>query len=596
MSGFIGVVNAAGAPVDPALIAALTKRLAFRRPDGLATHTEGPAGFGLALFQTAGTRRQSCSIPKWNESTWIVADARLDGRSGLINKFDPQDRDALRSVSDPELILHCYRRWGDDCLTRLAGDFAFAIWDGPRQRLLCARDQFGVKPFFFSGDGRALIFSNTLECVRAHPGVCSALNELGLADFLLFGYIKEASATAFKAIKRLPAGHALVFEAGDLKVRRYWMLQWAEPVRHRKSSECVEGFLEVLQQAVADRVSLPQTGVLMSGGLDSTSIAALSRTTSTQVKAFSVVYDHLIPDEERRYAGEAASYLRVPIEYLAADDYELFQDAENANGWAPEPADEPLAAVFAAHMGQVRNFSRVALSGQGGDALFSTPAGLGVEMLRRGDMRRLWGGAWQYLRLRRRIPPLGFRGSMKRQFGGRAGSVSPEYPPWLNPDFESRLGLRERWQVHQSESRMPRAAPEVVVDPFWSFLFEGYDPGFTRIPVEVRHPFFDLRVVRFCMALDPVPWWIDKTLLRVAMEGLLPRSIRFRPKAPVAVDPVTVRLGKSTRANSWEASALLDQFICPDRVGKLTGEDGWQPWKLRPLALNLWLKSTLRRA
>jgi asparagine synthase (glutamine-hydrolysing) len=588
MSGFIGIVSAAGPPVDPALLIALSKSLVFRGPDGLSTHFDDMAGFGLSLLQNKSGYPQKNSIPKLDEHTWIVSDARLDSRTEVIARFEPDEQRPLNTASDPELILHCYRRWGDSCLAGLTGDFSFALWDGTRKRLLCARDPLGVKPFFFTLTSGGFICSNTLECVRAHPDVSGSLDDLALADFLLFGAMQDPSATAFAAIKRLPPGHSLVYEKGDLQIRRYWQPDWGEPLKYRHPNDTVEHFREVLQQAVADRVTSPQTAVLMSGGLDSTAVAATARGTQSHIKAFTVVYDRLIPDEERYYSGEAAAFLGVPVEYLAADNYKLYEDAEDLERPTPEPVDAPLAGIFFDHLRQVRNFSNVALSGQGGDAIFAIPAGLGIQMLGGRQLRQLTWGAWHYLRLRRRIPPLGFRGSLKRVFSGPARPVPSDYPAWLNPELESRLGLRERWLLHQKQGE-PQAAPGVLLNPFWPALFEGYDPGVTGIPVEVRHPLLDLRLVRLCMSLSPVPWWIDKTLLRVAMQGRLPASICFRPKAPVVVDPVAARLPGSGWLNTWEPSRRLHEFVIRDRIPSLCANDVAQSWNLRPLALNRWL-------
>src|SRR5438034_5420 len=121
MSGFIGIVNAPGRPVDPTLLTALSTSLAFRGPDGVDTHTDGPVGFGHALLQTNDARPREHSIAKLGAETWLIADARLDGRAELIARFDPNERLALNVASDAALILHCYRRWGDDCLAFLTG-------------------------------------------------------------------------------------------------------------------------------------------------------------------------------------------------------------------------------------------------------------------------------------------------------------------------------------------------------------------------------------------------------------------------------------------------------------------------------------------
>ena len=147
--------------------------------------------------------QQPCSL---DGRVWIVADARVDGQSELCQKLRSAGHDCRQSTNDAELILLAYRAWGDDCVRHLLGDFAFAIWDGPRQRLFCARDHFGVKPFYYARAGNCVVFSNTLSCVREHPAVSDEPNDLTIADFLLFGINQDETTTAYAGIRRLAAG------------------------------------------------------------------------------------------------------------------------------------------------------------------------------------------------------------------------------------------------------------------------------------------------------------------------------------------------------------------------------------------------------
>ena len=130
-------------------------------------------------------------------------------------------------ANDAELILHAYHAWGDDCVNHLIGDFAFAIWDGRERRVFCARDHFGVKPFYYAQRRHFFVFSNTLTCVRLHPSVPDDLNDLAIADFLLFGVNRDASTTAFEGIARLPAAGALTLSATGARRSRYWALSYS---------------------------------------------------------------------------------------------------------------------------------------------------------------------------------------------------------------------------------------------------------------------------------------------------------------------------------------------------------------------------------
>ena len=129
-------------------------------------------------------------------------------------------RRALLPASDAELILEAYRAWGDECVAHLLGDFAFATWDAARRRLFCARDHFGVRPFYYARAGEPLVFGSSLDELRRRPGVSGRLHEPAIADFLLFGYNQDPEATTFADIRSLAPGHSLVYEDGKVRTRR----------------------------------------------------------------------------------------------------------------------------------------------------------------------------------------------------------------------------------------------------------------------------------------------------------------------------------------------------------------------------------------
>ena len=174
----------------------------------------------------------------------------------------------------PQLILLPTKLWGENCLDHLIGDFTFAIWDS------CAAASFVRATRWASSRSstrisvRLLVFSNTLDCVRRHPAVSDRLNDLSIADFLLFDIIQDLSATAFADIHRLPPAHALLCEQQHVSVRRYWQPSAAAPVHYQRPDEYVEHFNELLDTAVADRLRSESACIFMSGGLDSPTVAA----------------------------------------------------------------------------------------------------------------------------------------------------------------------------------------------------------------------------------------------------------------------------------------------------------------------------------
>src|ERR1041385_7702205 len=269
------------------------------------------------------------------------------------------------SASD---YLDAYEKWGEDCVNHLFGDFAFAIWDERKQRYFCARDHFGVKPFYYTFIDNEFAFSSSLNELR--PRVSNTLNEISGGDYLLFGVNQDLSTTIFKDIHRLPPGHTLTAANGSLRIERYWTPEPSAEVRFRDTRSYVERFSELLAQAVRERVTTDRVAISMSGGLDSTSLAAIARHQNKDVHAFAVVYDSLIPDDERHYSTLAAEHLGIPITHVSADRYDLFDGDLDQ----PEPFQiSPLTGQFNELLRLSADFSPIMLTGYDGDAFINVP-------------------------------------------------------------------------------------------------------------------------------------------------------------------------------------------------------------------------------
>jgi asparagine synthase (glutamine-hydrolysing) len=234
----------------------------------------------------------------------------------------------------------------------------------------------------------------------------------------------------------------------------------------------------------------------------------------------------------------------------------------------------------------------VALSGVGGDSLLLSSPNFALNLLKTGKLSQLVRGLGQFVRLRRRVPPVGFRAAILRPFG-LPRQEKPEFPLWLNPDLVRDLDLYERWRQIQEPQYLdvPTDRPEAfrsLTDLRWSRIFETYDAGFTKIPVDVRHPLFDVRLINYCMRVPPIPWFVDKTLARVALRNRLPDEVRLRPKA-FGADAVAVRLPASPWVDSWKPAPELSQFVVRSRVPILAAAGAaWDPHH-RPFLLNQWL-------
>lgn len=603
LSGFVCILHGDSAPIERALLQSLTDFLSFRGPDGQDSWLDHSVGMGHALLRTTYESKNEKQPLDLEERYWIVADARLDAREELIAELLHEDAAHL-SAPDCELILQAYAAWGEACIDHLRGDFSFAIWDKAHKKLFCARDHFGIKPFYYANVGSLLVLSNTLNCIRRHPAISGRLNDLAIADFLLFDMIREPGATSFADIQRLPPAHTLVWEGGRISVRRYWTLPMSEPLHYKKPGECVEQFRELLDRAVGDRLRADSVGVLMSGGLDSPTIAASAKRklshngTGGELRAYTDVFERLIPDEEWRYATLVGETLQIPIEFHTGDALGLWKDPIQRDFAWPEPVHSPASDGGLCQLRKVAVQNRVALTGFGGDPALSCFLSVHFsQLLKSRQIGQAVADAVRYLMAPGRFSRLYLRTRWRIWFGDKGQAL--QYPGWLKLDMERRLDLRERWESHAGgparNGSSRSTAYEAITDPMWADLFEGYDPGVTGVPVEVRHPFFDLRLVNFLLALPALPWCSDKELLRETARGILPDAVRLRRKSPLLADPLValVQHKESAWVDSFVPVPELGRYVVRERVPKVFGEkDAWTAWiHLRPLSLNFWLRS-----
>jgi asparagine synthase (glutamine-hydrolysing) len=425
------------------------------------------------------------------------------------------------------------------------------------------------------------------------------LSDAAIADFLLFGQPVDNAATCFTDIGRVPPAHVLTISGdGRHEMVPYWRLEAPVPVHHRDGRDYVDQFHDTLRRAVLDRVTEPSVAVLMSGGLDSSSVAALAAglVGAPRCEAVTAVYERAFHDDERTFSRAAAAHIGIANTHVPVDGCPLFAGWDADFGPA-EPTTEPLTAIMQELLGVAARRSTVVLGGEGGDPILLP--GAVSRQVGRMPFRQLVhdvGAAWR----RGLWPPLGVKSRILRRVGRR----QPRPPEWVSArlvraaDTDARWSAYHRTHVPGCEARAEALA--ALRHPIWPALFESRDPAATGLPAELRYPFFDQRVVSLGLALPSYPWCLDKSIVRDAMIGHLPDTILRRPKTPLGGNPIDFRQWPADRLAAEVASAEgLAEFV---DVAAFRRDIMLEPsWSARPGVLEIaclarWLNLQTRRA
>jgi asparagine synthase (glutamine-hydrolysing) len=589
MSGIVGLWRLEGQPVARTELVRMAESLAHRGPDGGGAWNDGCVGLAHQMLRTTPESFREClPLASATGDLVLTADARIDNREELIAGLGLPDRPS-EEISDGGLILGAYEKWGEDCPEKLLGDFAFAIWDGRRRTLFCARDHVGVKPFYYYGSPRVFAFASEIKALLSLGAVPRQLNEVRVADHLV-GSFADRTITFYRDIFRLPAAHSMTVTAGAIRIRPYWSLDPSREFRLRSDQEYAEAFREIFMSAVRCRLrSAFPAGSLLSGGLDSSSIVCAARALmggrKTSLHTFSAIFPDL-PEadlrriDERKFVQAVLAKGGLAPHYVRADRLSPLADLDRVLWHQDEAVLAPNLYLHWALYGAARQHGvRVLLDGIDGDTTVSHGLEYLADLAGTGRWKMLVTEATalsanspsSFFSPRRILWEYGFKPLVPEavaqlwRFARRP--TRAHWAAWavINPTFARRVGMAERARALRGNGS---AGGRLSRQVHWHGLTSGLIPAALEMAdrasaafsLEARYPFFDRRLMEFCLALpadQKLSGGWTRVTMRRAMADILPEAVRWRAGKATLAPNFCRRLLEADRP-------LLDDVILKD--------------------------------
>jgi asparagine synthase (glutamine-hydrolysing) len=544
-------------------------------------------------------------------------------------------------ITDSELILSAYEKWGEGCVEHLIGDFAFCIWDSRTRSLFCARDPLGVKHFYYrhSPNG-AFAFASEIKGLLALPFVPRRLNDLSIAYHLLPIY-EDRTLTFYEGISRLPSTHTLLFDQNGIHLRRSWCPDLSKELRLKSNEEYAEAFREIFTESVRCRLrSAFPIGSMLSGGLDSSSITCtagdlLKRQGNQSLHTFSAIWPSIAPVspkiDERAFMEAVIDMGGFVPHYIHADDISPLIDWKKIYWHEDQTLSAPnMYMDWEIFKSAHQCGARVLLGGTDGDTVVS----YGYQDLAAFAKSGRWLTLWRESRaLSRNMPKrvhnlktlvwgMGFKPivpeSVKKGWrlvrnkptvrDSNLPAFSRKRP--LNLEFTKRIQLEERLAAllgPDSAQSSRECQWNDIASGDWSYILECFEKASAAHSIEVRYPFFDRRLVEFCLSLPAgqrLQGGYTRSILRRAMQGVLPPKIQWRTDKGNLSAGVCLKLLEFERA-TLDQLIMQDSATIQDYIDITTLREIYDRYKTNPLAcqeeafslmliasLSLWLQST----
>lgn len=596
MSGITGIYHLNQLPVKIEDLRQTVDAMSHRGPDGINAWCKRAVGLGHCMLRTTPESMHE-KLPLVKGSLAITADARIDNRDELADELELFDR-PLEKISDSEFILSAYEKWGGNCPEHLLGDFAFAIWDEEKQQLFCARDHFGVKPFFYHyRSNQSFSLASEIKGLLCLSWIPCRLNETRVADYLSL-MLEDQEITTFQEIVRLPPATKMWVDTDSIRSETYWSLDPTYELNLDSDEAYASAFREIFTESVRCRLrSAFPVGSQLSGGLDSSSVTCVARkvldeTTKEVLHTFSNIFDTIKTCDEQFYINKVLEQGDCYIpHYIHADTFGPLTDIEEIWKYEDEPVLGP-SHYYIWRLNQAASDAKVkvVLDGFDGDttvchgvqrlselaaqqkwvefaesaeiagknynvspkALFFyyglpqlrslARSGRLIAFAKAADcIHRRFSYSRRSLYLHQGIKPLlaRFLDTFHRKDKKQSSSLAT-IDELVDSQLAERVGLQARIEKYASDQSPPTSVRQAhwqsIVGGVLSLNLELVDRYAAAFGLETRHPFLDRRLVEFCLALPS-----DQKF-----DGGFGRVIMRRGLQSILPETIRVRGGKAS--------------------------------------------------
>ncbi|MCE7699855.1 MAG: lasso peptide isopeptide bond-forming cyclase, partial [Methanobacterium paludis] len=488
--------------------------------DRSSTWCEGPVALGhQMLLTTPESLHEKLPIDDEQSGLVITADARIDNRKELSKLLELEN---IENIPDSLFILKAYEKWGEKCPEKLLGDFTFAIWDKNNEKLFCARDHMGVKPFYYYLSGDAFFFATEMKALFTIPEVPCKVDEMKMASFVLIN-TQDKLLTFYEDVFCLVPAHSLGLNSSESQIRQYWKLDPKLEILMDSDEDYINAFREVFAEAVKCRLrSAFPVGFELSGGLDSSSVVCTAKkiyrkkSPSNNINTFSYVFDDFPEVDERYYIEKVINAGGIEPNFVFADKISPLEQIKTILWHQEQPFYTPnMAIMWNSYKKMEEKGIRILLGGNGGDEIISH----GESYLKELAITFKWKKLMNELKAMPKhsntsyyqlmvtyfifpIIPEIFKNLTSRVKKGdmfkKNGTLI------LNKDFVKKLGGEKylknlKWNSVKEVNTAKKNHYLSITSN--QYVLEMLDRGTAAFSIEPRYPYYDKRLIEFCYAI-----------------------------------------------------------------------------------------------